>query len=459
MKIFAVIIGCFFFISVFSQKYNLEFTIQNIPNPKVYLLSFYGDDNKLVDSLSGIGSGKFTTTFTDKNKPGLYRLFIDRETTIDFIFNKENVVFNTDYNESVDSMKIVQSEENKLYYEFLKKDRQYQRKLELISPLVTNYPKDDKFYLDVKKQYTLIQNDRDAFVSALIAKNPQSYAAKIFKIKKTPFIDSELNEYDKMEYLKKHFWDNVDFNDTALFHSNVFTSKVLSFLMLYNNRNYPPHIQEEAFINAVDVILPKARVNKKAYEFIMNFMMSGFENFKFERVLEHISKNYKIETNCENEERKSTLQKRLDTYQLLNIGKNAPEISTPDVNGNIITFEQIKTEFTVLVFWATWCPHCTEMLPEINKIYKAQSTKRFEIIAFSLDTNKTQWTDFVKHHNFSFYNISDLKSWDSKLSDDYCIYATPTMFVLDNKRKILAKPITVPELLESLQRLKILDDK
>ena len=38
----------------------------------------------------------------------------------------------------------------------------------------------------------------------------------------------------------------------------------------------------------------KARVNKKAYEFIMNFMMSGFENFKFERVLEHISKNYKI---------------------------------------------------------------------------------------------------------------------------------------------------------------------
>jgi len=42
--------------------------------------------------------------------------------------------------------------------------------------------------------------------------------------------------------------------------------------------------------------------------------------------------------------------------------------------------------------------------------------------------------------------------WDGKVAKDYNIFATPTMFLIDANRKILAKPETFEELLENAAR-------
>ena len=41
---------------------------------------------------------------------------------------------------------------------------------------------------------------------------------------------------------------------------------------------------------------------------------------------------------------------------------------------------------------------------------------------------------------FPFISICDYKKWNSKVVNDYHVFATPTFFLLDNNREILLRP-------------------
>jgi len=98
----------------------------------------------------------------------------------------------------------------------------------------------------------------------------------------------------------------------------------------------------------------------------------------------------------------------------------------------------------LLVFYASWCPHCQTIMPQINELLKLK--KNFEVVAISLDTNREEWKNFIEQNNLNFIHVSDLKGWDGDAAKEYFIYATPTMFLLDSTKKIVAKPITFEEL-------------
>ena len=42
--------------------------------------------------------------------------------------------------------------------------------------------------------------------------------------------------------------------------------------------------------------------------------------------------------------------------------------------------------------------------------------------------------------------IADYKKWDSEIVNDYYVFATPTMYLLDSQRKILLRPNSVKQI-------------
>ncbi len=129
----------------------------------------------------------------------------------------------------------------------------------------------------------------------------------------------------------------------------------------------------------------------------------------------------------------------------------APNIILPGIDGKIVDLEKITANKLLIVFYASWCPHCKDLMPELNNLYRNQKEKKFEVMAISLDDKKDDWLNFIKNNNLNWVNVSDLKGWRSKAASDYFIYATPTMFLLDSERKILGKPLTIDELKQLLK--------
>jgi alkyl hydroperoxide reductase subunit AhpC len=97
------------------------------------------------------------------------------------------------------------------------------------------------------------------------------------------------------------------------------------------------------------------------------------------------------------------------------------------------------------------------MMPRVKEFYDKQKPRRVEVMAVSIDTSKTAWTQFLKEEKLNWINVSELKGFNSKSTDDYNIFATPTMFLLDKEKKIVAKPVSYKELEQDLKAQKLME--
>lgn len=166
-------------------------------------------------------------------------------------------------------------------------------------------------------------------------------------------------------------------------------------------------------------------------------------------MVDYIIENYVVKDDlCLDEQTENSIENRINQSKLLSIGSKAPNIILLDEKGNEVNLANIKSNKTLLIFYASWCPHCKELLPEIHKLYKEK--KSFEVVAVSLDEKKEDWLNFISENKLDWTNLSDLKGWESKAGQDYYIYATPTMFLLDDKFKIVGKPITLNDLINQI---------
>ncbi|MBI9037081.1 MAG: redoxin domain-containing protein [Bacteroidales bacterium] len=453
MKHLTLLILVFFSLIVNSQEYKFNAIIKFCPEENIILTRFYGDQILVVDSLTPEKSGEIEFKFSANTASGIYRLVFSDEKILDFIFNKENIELSSHYNYIMDSVKVKSSTENILFYKYLRRKRDFEIKMELISPLIDYYPRTDMFYWNIVYKFDELQFEWREYLDSLSKNCGQTYVARISRMEKTPSVSSDLSGQERSAFFKQHFFDDISFGDTSLFRSNVFSGKIIEYLSLYSNPRLSQSELEDEFINATNVLLAKVSDDPTSYEFVLNYLVNGFEKFHFDKVLEYISENFVLDGKCEDEKRKSMLEKRLAKYKELANGKAGPEIVMKDIEGKEFVLSQLDADYTLLVFWASWCPHCLNVLPEIKKLYEDDNVVDFKVVAISVDTSANDWKKEINNGGFNWINCSDLNGWNSKAADDYNIYATPSMVLLDKQKTIISKPITKSELKKAIKAL------
>jgi len=443
---------CFFilFATVSHAQNTIEGTISGLGPGRVYLLSIYGEKNKAIDSVTADVGGRFTFTLVNR-LPGMYRIKWGKEAAVDLIWNQEDIRFATAAVSPDDSLRIIVSVENRIIRDYMKLDRTNQAKLQILMQLIDFYPVKDAFYTSAMNEFEATQQRQQRYVDSLAGLYPASFAVRTAKAYQTPYVSSGLGKEERIAYLKHHYFDRFDFSDTALLRSMVFVNKAVSYLSLYSNNRLPQKQLEAEFIKAVTIMLGAASVNPVIYKFWLDYLVGGFDKYHFDEVITYIADNFQDPSSCEDQERKSALQKKLDNFKKIATGKTAPELESPDTAGKPVRLSAIDSEFTLLVFYASNCLHCANMMPRLKEIYDRQQPKRFEVMAVSIDTSRTAWTTFLRDQKLDWINVSDLKGFNGKPADDYNIYATPTMFLLDREKMILAKPISLMELEQTLR--------
>ena len=199
----------------------------------------------------------------------------------------------------------------------------------------------------------------------------------------------------------------------------------------------------------MDTLLNKAKVNQLVYRHITEYLIDGFKKFGFDKILDYIVENYVIKDDlCLDVKTEGTIQRRIEQAKLFKIGSIVPNILLPDSSGKQIELNKIIADKLLIIFYASWCPHCKELMPKLKELYNAQSQKQFEVLAVSLDSDRKEWINFIKNNCTDWLNVSDLKGWDGQAAENYFIYATPTMFLIDRNKKIIGKPISIQDMQE-----------
>ncbi|MBE0570255.1 MAG: TlpA family protein disulfide reductase, partial [Ignavibacteriaceae bacterium] len=383
----------------------------------------------------------------DAMHSGFYRLSLINNTRINFIYDNEEIEIETDANHISDSLKVYKSESNKIYYEFVKLNKDSKTKTELLQLIFANYPPSDDYYQTTKQKLIQVQEEYLYFVNATAQSDPSSFIARYVRSAQLPVIDLDIPFNEQLAYLKTHALNNINFNDDGLIYSDAFTNKTIEYLTYYRNPQLPLELLEKEFMAAVDSILNKAKVNEIVYTHIVEYLLDGFKKFGFDNVLNYIVENYVIKDDlCLDQKLTSALDRRIQQSKNFKVGNSVPNIILPISSGSEIELNKIQSNQILIIFYASWCPHCQTLLPQIYDLYKNQKEKRVEVLAISIDTSKTDWLNFIRNNNLDWLNVSDLKGWNGSAASDYYLYATPTLFLIDQNKKLILNSPSIEEL-------------
>lgn len=138
----------------------------------------------------------------------------------------------------------------------------------------------------------------------------------------------------------------------------------------------------------------------------------------------------------------------LDADEKVKPGRNAPEFTTPDLDGEMVSLYSLvaDNEVVLLDFWASWCGPCIKTFPDLKEIYADYRDKGFEIVALSVDSDTDDWEDSVVEHETPWVNLGEIVEEPGPISESYGVMFIPKGFVLDSKGCIVQKDLTTDQL-------------
>ena len=102
------------------------------------------------------------------------------------------------------------------------------------------------------------------------------------------------------------------------------------------------------------------------------------------------------------------------------------------VDGRQVDLAQLRGKVVLIDFWATWCPPCVAISPDIAGLYKKYHDKGFEVIGVSADSDKQALINFVKKEGAPWPQYFET-SQDNVLLEKLGIDSFPTLWLVDKK--------------------------
>ena len=111
-----------------------------------------------------------------------------------------------------------------------------------------------------------------------------------------------------------------------------------------------------------------------------------------------------------------------------------------DPEGNEVSLSDFagRGNYTLIVFWATWCAPCLYLIPHYRELYAKYKSRGFEIVGVSLDNNHDAWVAGIERLNITWRQMSDMLMWESPVVDLYAIRGIPHSVLLDREGTIIA---------------------
>lgn len=133
-------------------------------------------------------------------------------------------------------------------------------------------------------------------------------------------------------------------------------------------------------------------------------------------------------------------------------GEPAPDFTTTDINGNKVSFSEMKGKYVLLDFWASWCVPCRRSFPHVKALYNKYKDKGLDVFCVGdNDSSPDKWREAIKKDGVDMFHhvlrgmkmtIADGKYNMDKTNDissKYAIHYLPTKYLIDKDGKIIGK--------------------
>ena len=257
-----------------------------------------------------------------------------------------------------------------------------------------------------------------------IRENPGTYMAKFLTWKQPRFLGN-----------KGIFLSDLDVMDNSLIRSMALPDRIQSMMRTFSEG------KDSGFLSCIDIVKASVEENPVVLEFALYNMLDGFYNTGKETICQYILDNYIFDEDC-GANLSDVIRQRAQGIINLRVGNTPPNFKMDDPSGKTIELSKLVAdhEYTLVMFWASWCHKCEQEIPNLVPMYQEMNPRGFGMVGISVDQQKAAWTKAIADNQIPWPNVSQLKGWDAPITDDYKITQTPTYFLLDKEGKIVMKP-------------------
>jgi peroxiredoxin len=120
-----------------------------------------------------------------------------------------------------------------------------------------------------------------------------------------------------------------------------------------------------------------------------------------------------------------------------------PDFTLPDQNGKAVSLRQfIGKKPVLLAFWATWCPHCVESVPRINRMNADLSPGgKLQILALNYMESEQKVTTFIAAKKISYTVLMDR---GGVVARKFHVVGIPTYILIDRSGNVVFRGYEIP---------------
>lgn len=372
--------------------------------------------------------GNFEIPLDSAMSPGIYKIVYaipPEENNFDFIYNgKETVAFNFSDIKGVD---FTESEENKLWTSYLKS-------MDMVNQTISNYySKEDIDKEGFKAIFKVLKDTQLAY-----EESAQDKLALSFITANRPYIPSvyeDISTYS--ENLKTHYLEQIDFSNYLLQSSSFLVDRVSAYVfnMVQNptNDTYKRHVDDIALAISNNESIIKTT--------LLQVIWQGFVTLENHDLANYVTETYLLD--LANKTNNKVLAETITSYKNTSVGTKAPNFDIYLGNEATSLHQLDDAENYLVVFWSSGCSHCLKELPMVREMIA--NKPNIKVVAYGLEDDTINWSEEIKKYP-DFTHVIGLDKWDNPIIKTYGIAATPTYFLLDASKIIIAKPYDFEEL-------------
>ena len=453
---------------------QIEFQSAEYANKMYYLASHYGKYQTLLDSVKGTNDGKLVFKKDQKYVEGIYMLATpDKKIELEFMMDanqKFSIQVTNPTDKTVAISNSILNQDFNVFNSFFKTKMEGMKALE--KNLADKKTKQDSAIViqDLKK----IQSEINLYKNNYIQANPENTLALLFRLSQPidnfsnkPAEEKLATKTDSIAYLKKHFFDGINFKDNRLLRNPFLENRITT----YFNTFVP--VTPEAVTAEINQILNQTDLpNGDVFKYLSLHFIDLYAEPKImgmDRVFINIYNTY-----FKNKEYPwlQLKQKEFFKFKVASIKDNL--VGDKGRNLFMLTQDQkridlydIKAKYTIVAFWDPTCGHCATEIPKMHQLYETE-WKQKGVVVFAVNNNTNEmakWKEFIEKEKLSDWTnlypapvvTGNYTKEDVDFQTLYNVRQTPVIYLLDQDKKIIAKkvgPENYTKIIEQLEKKK-----
>ncbi len=450
--------------SGWSQEYSISLNIPDAVDSTIYLAHHFNGQIFVDDTLKLDHSGKGTFRGDSLLDQGLYLIYLNKDHFSDFMMGNDQKFEIKHRFSKPEELAIKGSQDGELFNSYklflvnlkekqqalLNKRKEIQtnndslkqinEELELLNQTVTG------FWFSEAKKYP------DLFYSKFLLSNYIPVPEEK-DIPENWLKNDSLRWMYEYNFRKNHYWDYLDVADERFLRTPVLKSRLENYF-------------DQVLLQLPDSVVPcaigtieKSKANPKTFRYITTFLLNHFAQSQvmgMDAAFVKIAERYYLsgQANWADSATIASIGRQVAFKQNNLLGMKAKELKMESWEGPYFSLHEVKTDYTVLVFWEPGCGHCKKQIPELyNNVYLPLKDKNITFFAVNSQSKKEEWESFINEHKlYGWIHVWDPNDLNN-FRINFDVQTTPVIYILDKDKKIIAKkidPETVKKMLEYL---------